>query len=116
MQLDILRRIQRHASYSLPLVLLAIGLCWVWIEDFRFNTIGAYAILLFFGTTLGICLHKRSQGKETAWFTARAEADPTESPDDDVNPMSLDFLFVVAALIFVVSGVVLPWLAPMLRR
>ena len=71
-------------------------------DDLQAIALGVVAI------ALGLALHRRSQGKEAKFGTARAEHDPDETPDDSVDVASLDALFVLCALLMILVAALLP--------
>ncbi len=66
--------------------------------------------LLVFGGSLSVCLYKRSTNRETAWFSVRILPDPPGAELEPVNPLSPDFMLVVAAVFFMVLAVAYPLL------
>ena len=94
----------------MPAAIAVFGAAHAWAHGFSRSFLLAVGVLLVFGCTLAVSLHKRSENKETAWGAVRVLPDPPTTEEESVNPMSPDFLFVVGAVLFMLMALFLPYL------
>lgn len=105
MRIATLRKLQRVVAVAAPTVILASSI-WQSVQSaYARNVVLSSAFLFVMAATLSVTLYKRSKGLEAAWFNARAMADPTESLDQPVYPLSLDVALVLGAVAFTVVSV-----------
>jgi hypothetical protein len=105
-----LRILQRQLAFVMPAVIALFGLAYAWSAGFPSQVLLAAGGLFVFGVTLAVSLYKRSRNHETAWFSVRVRPDPPGAEDEPVNPMSVDFLFVVGAFAFMLMALLLPYM------
>jgi hypothetical protein len=105
-----LRHLQRRLAFAMPLGIAVFGLATAGTAGFPREHLVVIGIQLFFGVPLAISLHKRSQNRETAYFSVRVLPDSPAAQEEPVNPMSPDFLFVVGAVILMLMALLLPYL------
>jgi hypothetical protein len=110
MRFQTLRLLQRRLAFAMPLCIAVFGLTNAGVAGFPRQHLLAVGGLFVFGTTLAVSLYKRSQNKETAWFSVRVLPDSPAAEEEPVNPMSPDFLFVVGAVFFMLIALLLPYL------
>ncbi|MFT3664990.1 hypothetical protein [Piscinibacter sp.] len=100
------RRIQRLLAYLAPLVVLLAGAWHTALAQFAENELVANLALLFLTATLAVVLHRRSHGRESAWFGARVLKEIEQNPEDQVNPLSADVALILATVFLCTVAVV----------
>ena len=104
------RRTQYQLALLTPAVLVLSVLVNSALSGWASQQLVAGLGLLVFGGSLSVCLYKRSANRETAWFSVRILPDPPGAELEPVNPLSADFMLVVAAVFFMALAIVYPLL------
>ena len=96
-----LRRVQAGLAFIAPAVVFLMCAWHTWSADFARNALLANGTLIVLVCSLSFCLHKRSAGRETAWFGVRISADQPGSETEPVFWLSGDIALLAATGFFV---------------
>jgi hypothetical protein len=104
------RSIEHRVAYVTPALVLVFALVHAWRSDFSHKVVLAGVTMIVAASLLGVALHRRSNGKEAVFGTARFEAESDDDSEELVDVASPDCILLFCAGLFVVTTATLPLL------